>query len=463
MTTIGSPRPPIYHRVETSVRPARVASLIPDVDDWIPAAQRMIELFSRAWGGRGDILVPTSDDGTVSDDLWRLLERFDPDRLGYHLPTHRGWQMADPAGFERWLDQEAKRWTGMTDVASPEEARRRLLDPGVLRMPLTTWEPPPALEDRARQRLAPLDPSGDKVVLDYVTGAVELWNGDEKAQPQRLQESGISVQEVIIAPDDATAPALVAIEVTGQIRVWNLEDPSHGSTFSGSFPHSLTMGSLRGGGRYLAVGRNNGADLWRLDEVRHALEEDGLHDNDAQRVVLLDRSNPIRFVTAGDDGWLRVWNEADGRPRRSLAIPTGYPSDLTSWRTDGGEERIAVTAAHLLRIYDASSGELRLERELSAPGRLSYLDLPGGGLLAVADRQQVHVIDTATGDVRSHPVPDRPGTEESRPAAARNVVALCWAPSAGSGQVLVAGTQGGMLVSWVLDQKGAAQEPKWGN
>ena len=158
MTTIGSPRPPIYHRVETSVRPARVASLIPDVDDWIPAAQRMIELFSRAWGGRGDILVPTSDDGTVSDDLWRLLERFDPDRLGYHLPTHRGWQMADPAGFERWLDQEAKRWAGMTDVASPEEARRRLLDPGVLRMPLTTWEPPPALEDRARQRLAPLDP-----------------------------------------------------------------------------------------------------------------------------------------------------------------------------------------------------------------------------------------------------------------------------------------------------------------
>jgi WD40 repeat protein len=282
------------------------------------------------------------------------------------------------------------------------------------------------------------DPSGDKIVLGYVTGAVELWDGDEKAQPKRLQESGMSVQEVIIGPDDAAAPAVVAIEVTGQIRLWNLDDPSRGSTLSGSFPHSLTMGSLRDGGRYLSVGRNNGADLWRLDEVRDALEEDGLHNNDAQRIVLLDRGSPSRFVTAGDDGRLRVWDEVDGRPRRSLAIPTGYPSDLTAWRTNGGEERVAVTAAHLLRIYDASSGELRLERELSAPGRMSYLDLPGGGLLAVADRQQVHVVDTATGDVRSLLVPDRrPGTEESRTEAARNVLALCWAPSAGPGQALV--------------------------
>jgi hypothetical protein len=108
MTTIGSPRPPVYHRVETSVRPARVASLIYDVDDWIPAAQRMIELFGRAWGGHGDILVAASEDGAVSGDLWRLLERFDPDRLGYYLPTHRGRQMVDPTGFEQWLGREGE-------------------------------------------------------------------------------------------------------------------------------------------------------------------------------------------------------------------------------------------------------------------------------------------------------------------------------------------------------------------
>jgi hypothetical protein len=119
----------------------------------------MIELFSRVWGGRGDILVPTADDGAISDDLWRLLELFDPDRLGYHMPTYRGWQMADPAGFERWLDQEADRRAQMTGVASREQARQLLLDSNVLGMPLTNWQPPPALEARARQRLAPLDPA----------------------------------------------------------------------------------------------------------------------------------------------------------------------------------------------------------------------------------------------------------------------------------------------------------------
>jgi hypothetical protein len=159
MTTAGSPTPPVYHRVETSVRPVRVASLIYDLEDWVPAAQRMIELLSRIWGGHGAILVAASNDGTVSDDLWRLLERFDPDRLGYYVPTHRGRQMADPAGFEQWLDHEAERWAQMTGVTSHQEARRQLLDSNVLRMPLTTWEPPPALEARARRRLAPLDPA----------------------------------------------------------------------------------------------------------------------------------------------------------------------------------------------------------------------------------------------------------------------------------------------------------------
>jgi hypothetical protein len=68
----------------------------------------MIELFSRVWGGHGDILVAASDDGTVADDLWRLLERFDPDCLGYYVPTDRGRQMVDPTGFEQWLGREGE-------------------------------------------------------------------------------------------------------------------------------------------------------------------------------------------------------------------------------------------------------------------------------------------------------------------------------------------------------------------
>jgi len=59
----------------------------------------MLENYSRKWGGVADILSPVVA-GAVHVPFWGLLAQFDPDWLGYYKPTHRGRQMADPAGFE---------------------------------------------------------------------------------------------------------------------------------------------------------------------------------------------------------------------------------------------------------------------------------------------------------------------------------------------------------------------------
>jgi hypothetical protein len=94
MSDTRSNEPPQYHRIETSVRPVRVAGLIADLDDWISPAQRMIELFSRTWGGSGNVLFAYAENSPIPASQWRLLERYDPDRLGYYVPTYRGLQMA---------------------------------------------------------------------------------------------------------------------------------------------------------------------------------------------------------------------------------------------------------------------------------------------------------------------------------------------------------------------------------
>lgn len=149
--------PPRYHRVETSVRPARVACLIFELDEWISPALRMIELFSRMWGGSGNVLFAYSEENPIPEALWQALERFDPDRLGHYVPTRRGQQMAAPEAFETWLDNEANRWASGSDVTSYDGARKQLLDSNFLESPMTSWRPPRELVDEALTRLGPQD------------------------------------------------------------------------------------------------------------------------------------------------------------------------------------------------------------------------------------------------------------------------------------------------------------------
>jgi hypothetical protein len=133
-------------------------SLVPGGEDWIPPTQRMIENFSRCWGGAGDIVIPVNDGGEIPTDMWNILDTFDPDRLGYYLPTPRGQQLAAPDAFEVWLDSQVKRLVAENENMSLQETRDQLLDESFMQTPWTpAWKPPALLEEQVRRRLAPLD------------------------------------------------------------------------------------------------------------------------------------------------------------------------------------------------------------------------------------------------------------------------------------------------------------------
>ncbi|MFG2050576.1 hypothetical protein ACGFIW_24455 [Micromonospora sp. NPDC048935] len=282
------------------------------------------------------------------------------------------------------------------------------------------------------------------IVLGYLSGAVDAWDGDERNPARRLLDAGLSVHAVYVGPPGAARPVLVSIDRVGRVRLWERGRGRDAVTLTGSAPHAVAMGSLRQAGRYLVVGRNDGADLWRIDEVSQDPEAADLHDGDAERIVVEPASG--YFATVGDDGRVSVWSTRSGGVLGALPIPTGAPFAAVGWAA-GGTGRLAVTTSTMLLVTDLRpGGRPLLEREMEAPGRIAVLDDEGAVLLAVADRHRVWLVDPESGDIDAIETPETGPDGQRLSTAARNVVSLTWVTSGGA--YLVAGTQGGVLARW---------------
>src|ERR1043165_3618792 len=96
--------------VTARVRPGRVAVLV-DINDaeWQGSCLRVIEYFTRLWGGRGNIIVPT-DGKVISPLFWSVLERFDPDYLYAYGRTWRDIEIEKPGTFEEAYQRNIADW-----------------------------------------------------------------------------------------------------------------------------------------------------------------------------------------------------------------------------------------------------------------------------------------------------------------------------------------------------------------
>ncbi len=190
MTSEMAGEVPQYQPLHLFLRPARVAVLVRDGEDWMPGVLRTIEGFSRIWGGVADIVVPVLPGGVLPECFWPVLVRFDPDHLGCYQPTRRGWQMADPAGFDTWLTSQAQQWVARNG-GTLDEARRLLTEDHMMHGPADDFTLPDTLQARLRTQLAPLAPGGDLVEASFLADQppgprlVDLLGLD--ANPPRLQ------------------------------------------------------------------------------------------------------------------------------------------------------------------------------------------------------------------------------------------------------------------------------------
>jgi hypothetical protein len=140
--------------ISTSVRPGRVAVFVDINDDrWQSTCLRVIEYFTRMWGGGGNIIIPT-DGKVIAPLFWSILERFDADYLQAYRRTGRDFEIEEPAKFEQRYEGHIAAWEQQTRGKTSEQAADLIRD-DLRRGSATKFEVSPELQQQLKVRLAP--------------------------------------------------------------------------------------------------------------------------------------------------------------------------------------------------------------------------------------------------------------------------------------------------------------------
>jgi hypothetical protein len=141
---------PVYRRVILNVRPPRLATVFYGGEQWEVTARRLLEGYTRIWGGGGNLIVPIGETGQVHPALWRVLKRYDADRWAFYAVTRHGQRMAQPYEYEAVLAEQASTWA-KEHGGTIEAARELLTSDDIMRAPLN--RPPEVLADRIRREM----------------------------------------------------------------------------------------------------------------------------------------------------------------------------------------------------------------------------------------------------------------------------------------------------------------------
>ncbi|MGB9234480.1 MAG: hypothetical protein WCC04_08700 [Terriglobales bacterium] len=141
--------------VSTRVRPGRTAVLI-DIGDaqWQNTCLRVIEYFTRLWGGCGNIIIPT-DGKAIMPLFWRILEGFDPDYIRAYARTGRDVELEDPGKFEDAYQRHIEGWEQQIGDKTEPHAAAMIRD-NLRQSGLTHFGISVELQQELRDRLAPL-------------------------------------------------------------------------------------------------------------------------------------------------------------------------------------------------------------------------------------------------------------------------------------------------------------------
>jgi hypothetical protein len=149
-------------------RPIRACIVVPDVEGvpWQRLVEHALAGQTRVWGGTYNLVVPGGWELGEDELFWRLVDRFDPDVVGLHLPTYADVEDIAPANYTEAVEQVDEQ---LRDLGFDEGTRAaeigRLRDNVFWEMDL-----PHELYVKLVERVAPLRLGGDDPRTVYLNG-----------------------------------------------------------------------------------------------------------------------------------------------------------------------------------------------------------------------------------------------------------------------------------------------------
>lgn len=142
-----------YRSLTSSVRPRRALTVIGSEGDWRARVRRMLECYSRTWGGDGNGLVAYTGEIEIPGAFWPLLRCFDADQWVAFSDTLLGLRMSDPEAYEAEVQPAVRRWSETTGM-SESEARELFED-----------------EDRLSDAFVPVETADDAYIRRWLAPA----------------------------------------------------------------------------------------------------------------------------------------------------------------------------------------------------------------------------------------------------------------------------------------------------
>jgi WD40 repeat protein len=237
----------------------------------------------------------------------------------------------------------------------------------------------------------------------YSNGSARLWNVANPAAYAPLSQLPTARNQQIISliysPDGRT---IAGLEINGQtgtgsVQLWNVADPANPRPLG----HPLT-GPGKGGansiafgpnGRTLAVGSDDGIQLWEIDKFEHLLSGPQIGTGTPPIIAMAFSPDGRILVSVDGVGTIQLWSVAHPAAQIPLGsvnanIVSAYTSSLTLIYSPNGRMLTIQTGKETLELWNvADPAKPNRLRQLPAitNGLAGSIALSSDGTLAIDD------------------------------------------------------------------------------
>lgn len=153
---------------------------------------------------------------------------------------------------------------------------------------------------------AVLSPDTTRAAIARTDGRVELWDIEAMQRLREIAAADDVVWSVAFDPDGDHLATGSSDEV---VALWDAETGTRLAAFTGQTGGATDLAYLADGVTLAAVDRGGSLHIWDVRSGRRLTKSQWGHAGPSWRIAV--HPGGERFATAGDDGWIKIWDALD--------------------------------------------------------------------------------------------------------------------------------------------------------